>query len=172
MNDEVKLLINNIARDIIRVFNIDIPVMNIEGEIHKLGGAIEKNHNTENIVGEGIRKKDKSFVIVVSPFQSLERRKFIIAHEIGHLFLHMGYKINNKIWNSQPNDKYYRSNNIKFEYQANAFARAFLMPQKNYKDIMDKYTEENKVDTVKIAEFFGVSASAASNRGKFLGYLK
>ena len=48
------------------------------------------------------------------------------------------------------------------------------MPEKKYKEIMDKNknVKENIVYTNKIAEYFRVSESAASSRGKFLGYLK
>lgn len=37
---------------------------------------------------------------------------------------------------------------------------------------MEQYTVGNKVRTDEIANYFGVSVSAASNRGKFLGYLE
>ena len=47
-----------------------------------------------------------------------------------------------------------------------------MMPRDRYKEIMDRYTKGNIVETGKVAEFFGVSVSAASNRGKFLGYLQ
>ena len=52
------------------------------------------------------------------------------------------------------------------------FAGALLMPKNEYKKIMNHCTTRNKVDTRKIAEYFGVSVSMASNRGKNLGYLK
>ena len=84
----------------------------------------------------------------------------------------MGYKINSELWNKQENATYYRAGDSLMEYQANEFAAALLMPQKSYKEIMDQYTIGNKVETDKIASYFGVSISAASNRGKFLGYLR
>ena len=46
------------------------------------------------------------------------------------------------------------------------------MPKNKYKEIMDKNTVGNIVETGKIASYFKVSVSAASNRGKFLGYLQ
>ena len=46
------------------------------------------------------------------------------------------------------------------------------MPKDEYKKIMDYNTCGNMVQTSKIADYFGVSVSAASNRGKFLGYLQ
>jgi Zn-dependent peptidase ImmA (M78 family) len=38
---------------------------------------------------------------VISPYQSEERRKFTIAHELGHLFLHMGYLLDSDLWSGQ-----------------------------------------------------------------------
>ena len=46
------------------------------------------------------------------------------------------------------------------------------MPEKEYRKVMDQNTDGIKVATDKIASYFGVSISAASNRGKFLGYLQ
>ena len=84
----------------------------------------------------------------------------------------MGYRINSDLWNKQKNATYYRSGDSLMEYQANEFAAALLMPKKEYKKIMDQYTIGNKVKTDKVEDYFGVSVSAASNRGKFLGYLQ
>lgn len=58
------------------------------------------------------------------------------------------------------------------EYQANEFAAAFLMPKNEYLKKLNEFVSGNKVNTSKIAEYFNVSVEAASNRGKFLGYLK
>lgn len=173
MNRELRMLINNLTQDIIKIFEIQIPIKDIDEVVTKLGGHVEKKVNFGDISDGSIRKlDDNSFVIFVSPFQSVERRKFTIAHELGHLFLHMGYKINSDLWKKQENATYYRSGDSIEEYQANEFAAAFLMPQAKYKEIMDENTDGNMVETGKIAEYFGVSVSAASNRGKFLGYLK
>lgn len=173
MNRELRMLINNLTQDIINLFEIQIPIMDIDGVVKKLGGHVEEKINFDDVSDGSIRKQDDdSFVIFVSPFQSAERRKFTIAHELGHLFLHMGYRINSDLWERQENATYYRSGDSLEEYQANEFAAAFLMPQKKYKEVMDNNTKGNMVETGKIAEYFGVSISAASNRGKFLGYLK
>lgn len=67
---------------------------------------------------------------------------------------------------------YYRNGNSREEYFANEFAAAFLMPKIEYKRVMDKNTEGNTVNTQEIAKYFNVSTEAASNRGKWLGYLQ
>lgn len=73
---------------------------------------------------------------------------------------------------NKKNATYYRSVDSLMEYQANEFAAALLMPKKEYKKIMNQYTTGNKVETDKVADYFGVSVSVASSRGKFLGYLQ
>lgn len=83
----------------------------------------------------------------------------------------MGYMIDSEKWASQT-DRYYRKGNSDEEYEANEFAAALLMPKKEYKKILDKYTEGDIVHTAKIAEKFNVSVNAAANRGKWLGYLQ
>lgn len=172
MNKELKMLINNLTQDIIDLYNIQIPIQNINDVVTVLGGRIEESVDIDNMSNGSIRKQDEGFVIYVSPFQSAERKKFTIAHELGHLFLHMGYKINSELWNKQENATYYRADDSLMEYQANEFAAALLMPKKVYKDIMNQYTVGNKVKTNKVADYFGVSISVASNRGKYLGYLQ
>lgn len=172
MNDELRMLINNLTQDIISTYNIQIPIINIDEVVVSLNGRIEESYAMDNMSDGSIRKQDDGFIIFVSPFQSAERRTFIIAHELGHLFLHMGYLTNVELWERQDENIYHRFGSPEKEYQANEFAAALLMPKKNYKEIMDKNTIGNIVEIRKIASFFGVSVSAASNRGKFLGYLQ
>lgn len=172
MNNELRMLINNLTQDIIDLYNIQIPIENINNVVTALGGRVEETMDIDTMSDGSIRKQDDGFIIYISPFQSSERKKFTIAHELGHLFLHMGYKISSELWDKQKNATYYRSGDSLMEYQANEFAAALLMPKEIYKKIMDQYTIENKVETDKVADYFGVSVSAASNRGKFLGYLQ
>lgn len=172
MNNELRMLINNLTQDIIELYKIQIPIQNINDVVTALGGRVEESIDIDNMSDGSIRKQDNGFIIYVSPFQGLERRKFTIAHELGHLFLHMGYKINSELWDKQENATYYRAGDSLMEYQANEFAAALLMPKEEYKSVMERYTIGNQVETDKIANYFGVSISAASNRGKFLGYLQ
>lgn len=174
MNSVQKRLINDLTELIVSIFNIQIPINNIDEVVKNLGGIVKQEENFMREVEGSVQKVDEGFIIFVSPYQSEERRKFTIAHELGHLFLHMGYKINQSLWDSQKSTTYYRAGDSKVEYQANEFAAALLMPKDKYKEIMDKNTDftTNTVNTSEIAKYFGVSISAASNRGKFLGYLK
>lgn len=170
--DELRMLINNLTQDIINIYNIQIPITNIDEVVIKLGGRIEESLDMNNISNGRIQKQDNGFIIFVSPFQSAERRTFVIAHELGHLFLHMGYQINEELWGKSDNLVFNEYINPEKELEANEFASALLMPKNKYKEIMDKNTIGNIVETKKIADFFGVSISEASSRGISLGYLK
>ena len=169
MDNSTRRMINSLAEDVLSAYNISVPIGNIDEIVEKLGGTIQK----EAFFSDGaVEKEGNGFKIIVSPFQDEKRERFTIAHELGHLFLHMGYRTNNELWEKQENNIYHRIGNSEKEYQANEFAAAFLMPATEYLAVLNKVSEGNMVDTSKIAEYFNVSIEAAANRGKFLGDLR
>lgn len=171
MDIETRKYINLLAERILEDFDVAPPIDNIENVVKVLGGTVEMMQASNGWIDGEIRKNGKnSFVIEVSPFQNEHRKKFTIAHELGHLFLHMGYMTNEVLWDKQT-EAFHREGISEQESQANEFAAAFLMPQKLYKQVLDQNTKGNTVDILKVAEWFKVSISAAINRGKFLGYL-
>lgn len=170
---QIKALINKMADAVRNLYDIKGPIANIDNVVRIMGGNVIEDPSIDGFSDGRIKKTgEESFEIMVSPFQSEERRNFTIAHELGHLFLHMGYKNNRERWNAQNNIAYYRNGNTELEYQSNEFAAAFLMPEEDYKLVMDQYTEGNMVDTSAVARYFHVSIDAAANRGKWLGYLR
>lgn len=121
------------------------------------------------------RKKTEGLAVkvAISPYQGNERRNFTIAHELGHLFLHMGYLISKDTWDQQSNScQFARFGANEQEYQANEFATALLMPQKEFKEKIEEYSSGNFVNMAQVANYFYVSISAATNHGRFLGYLQ
>ena len=166
--NRITTMINNLAEDIIDIYKIHIPINNINDVVITLGGYIEEN---KDICDSAIRKQNDRFVIYIPSSYSAERKQFAIAQELGHLFLHMGYKISQKLWDKQKNMVCYESKSPLEEYQANDFADALLMPKDIYKKVLEQYTTGNKVQTAKIAEYFGASVSTAYSRGKSLGLL-
>lgn len=173
LDNRIKILVNEMADAVRNIYGIDGPIDNIDGVVEAMGGVVVEDSAIDGFSDGRIRKTgDESFEIAVSPFQNEERRNFTIAHELGHLFLHMGFKTNRERWNKQNNVTYYRNGNSEREYQSNEFAAAFLMPQKDYKQVMDDNTQGNLVNTLAVARHFHVSIDAAANRGKWLGYLK
>lgn len=155
------------------VYSIKGPISDIDQVVQKMGGIVREDFSLDGFSDGRVRKLENGgFEITVSPYQTVERRNFTIAHELGHLFLHMGFMTDEERWEAQNNISYYRSGNSELEYQSNEFAAAFLMPKAEYKEVMDENTDGNLVKTSKVAEYFHVSIDAAANRGKWLGYLR
>lgn len=164
-------MINDLTEDIIKAFQINVG-SDIEEIVEQIGGKIEEDASL--LMYDGKIRKDGSngFIIQVSPFQSQTRRRFTIAHELGHLFLHMGYQIDDDMWENATDEEFNRYGNSELEYEANEFAAALLMPRTEYMNVLGQNTQDDVVDTRAIAKYFNVSVEAASTRGRFLGVLK
>ena len=163
--------INDLAQQVINAYSITIPITDIDEIVRRIGGTIEEKNNFDDLCdGTIIKDGDNSFRIAISPFQNAQRRSFTIAHELGHLFLHMGFRTNLDLWRTQDQTVYRRFGSSAQEYQANEFAASLLMPREIYKSIIMKNAVDGRVDIVEIAKYFNVSQAAAINRGKFLGY--
>ena len=83
----------------------------------------------------------------------------------------MGFLIDPVVWENQDDTVYRRFGSSEQEYQANEFAAALLMPQKEYVEVLKRNIRNGRVDISAVANYFHVSNAAAGNRGRFLGYL-
>lgn len=170
MTEALRTKINELANTVLQCCEISTPITDIAREVEKLGGTIKKDY-TLGIYSDGkIEKQDDSFAIIIP--DRLSNPNFTIAHELGHLFLHMGYKTNTNLWYSHKNGIYHKHNNAELEFQANEFATALLMPEEIYVKIMRENTKGKAVNIYKIAKYFNVSIDNTSYRGKSLGYLQ
>ncbi len=173
MNDLLRTKINELAKDILTVYEINTPIDDIESVVKKIGGRIGESNQLGFLTDGTIEKEADSFSIIIPASQaSSVRRNFTVAHELGHLFLHMGYQIDEELWENSDNVVFNRRGNSERELEANEFAAAFLMPAEEYIRVADKFSEGNTVFIKKVAEYFNVSVEAASYRGKWLGYLQ
>jgi len=174
---------------LIKELKLDFPYLP-EKVVEILGGGKIIYDENENGIDGYIKKIDnKSFEIHLNEkFKGKTRERFTIAHELGHLFLHMGYLTDKEKWENIPYDNsiisftdksiyadsaFYRKddNYSNEENEANEFAACFLMPEDKFRNIA-KENYSNKTKTYKIepiAEYFKVSLHATSNRGKWLG---
>ena len=173
LNDGIRELVDELANAVRYLYRIPVPICDIDHVVETIGGKVVEDASLDGYSDGRIRKIGvNSFVISVSPFQSKERRNFVIAHELGHLFLHMGFKTNSTRWKAQNDTACYHNENLKVEYQANEFAAAFLMPQQDYELVLRQNMKQNMVDTSTIAEYFCVTIETAAIRGRRLGYLR
>ena len=162
---------NHLTQDIIDLYHIQIPIQDIDEAVKMFGGRVEEDREKYCKYCDFISKERDSFAIYISPYYKSERRKMIIAQQLGHLFLHMGYQTNHDLWNHQKEGRFQEKNDPEQARQANSFAFALLMPEKEYRKMIDLNSEGLLVQTKNIAEYFGVSLAAAAQRGRGLNIL-
>lgn len=165
--------INKIADTIREALELIIPPYDPSDAIKKLDGKILYDV-FDNDIDAFIEKREDLFVLHLNPQKPNSRERFSIAHELGHLFLHMGYLIDQDKWKSFESrftdSILFRSDNYSsIEYEANEFAAAFLMPKEEFIIVAEENLDENLYYIESIAKYFQVSTLAASNRGKWLG---
>ena len=119
-------------------------------------------------------KNGDGFKIIVSSYQDEQRKRFAIAQELGHLFLHMGYKTNAEIWEKQADKVPFQEKDPEKVRQANEFAAALLMPRYIFFLTLEAASDiaesgKRTIHMQAVADFFNVSLSAAYTRAKILG---
>lgn len=174
MNDATRAYINKVADSVRSAFGVGIPVDNIDSLVNQLGGRIVEKPGLDPLYDGTIKKVgDNSFEIAIFPHQSPEERNFAIAHELGHLFLHMGYLASKETWDQYGHSvQFAHFGTDEQERQANAFAAALLMPQKEFKGKIEEYTSGNCADMAQVSNYFHVSIATATNHGRSLEYLQ
>lgn len=165
MDLNTKQTIDSLAGDIIKQFNVKIPVDDIKELVYRLGGTIRYTHVRS---GSKVMRDGEKFIIILPEFQDKAKERIMISNELGHLFLHMGYLINDELWEQQPDKTYYQNKHADKEWQANAFGASLLMPKEEYQDTMAYFTRDNQTDLLKVANHFNVSVNAVFDRKRFL----
>lgn len=115
--------------------------------------------------------ENKKANIVVNSSHHRNRKRFSLAHELGHFVLHASDKDSLFIDRSFFRNKISSIGESRQEIEANAFAGALLMP----KLLIDKSIPESEnaeIDTVRLAKMFEVSVDAMAIRLIKLGYVK
>ncbi len=139
--------------------------------VEKLEGSLEFQFDLD--VDAKIERIDKNFKITIKPSNLALRDNFSIAHELGHLFLHMGYLIDNNMWmNSKL--RYDRFGYSQEEFEANEFAGNLLMQEHLFiKEFRNNYdSKQQVVNLKKMSKIFNVSPKAIEVRAKNIGLIK
>lgn len=165
--------INKLADSIREALELVVPPYEPKVAVKKLNGEIFYDLSAEDIDAYIEKIGDQRFGIHLSKNQFPQRERFTLAHELGHLFLHMGYIIDENKWNilnKEGRDKFCRDNTTsKDEYEAHEFAAAFLMPKQEFLLKAKSTLSGDYYNVEALANEFGVSLDAATNRGKWLG---
>lgn len=155
-----------------------IPI-DVEAVAGQLGATVKEEPFKKRDGLSGLLYRDGDVTIIgVNSMESLQRRRFTVAHEIGHLVLHEGdmvhvdafhtFQINFRGTDFSPSTD-------RREIEANAFAASLLMPEEQIRrdfeskakhgiDIDDRWIED-------LAKNYGVSIQALTIRLSRLGLL-
>lgn len=143
--------------------------------VERLGGKLNEVSDWEGIEEARIRRTGERFEIDIRKAHLAARKRFSVAHELGHLFLHMGYLISPETWgnSSEYRDSvYHRFGYGIEEAEANLFAAAFLMPEHEFRRAIGDLGTTGNVPIKQIADHFKTSVTAALRRGQELGVLR
>ncbi|MFC6653991.1 ImmA/IrrE family metallo-endopeptidase [Paenibacillus rhizoplanae] len=120
----------------------------------------------EKAIGEDIdayslwTQKNRAYIILGNIKQSAARRNFDLAHELGHLLLHFRVEFANLD----------RKEHKHFENEANLFAGAFLLPEKEFvKDITEVIAITNPDSYLDLKRKWKVSLQVLGYRAHKLG---
>lgn len=173
MNAITRQKINDLADAIREACNVNIPAseQDLKDLIKRLGGECKVVSDLD-YEAKIEKTSPTSFCITLSEDFMPRRRKFSIAHELGHLFLHMGFLVAPQVWQNTPpfqDSARFRLGRSEEEFEANEFAAALLMPKDEFERIAEDNCNGDEYDLGGIARHFEVSLEAAQTRGRFLG---
>ncbi|MBF0715349.1 ImmA/IrrE family metallo-endopeptidase [Gemelliphila palaticanis] len=156
-----------------------IPEFSLENIINDIEKAVEskgievmysemKNIATDNKVSGYVHVVNGLPEIVVNGYEPEYRRRFTIAHELGHIFLHWGWLPGEKIEEDLVEITYrkeiYTSSQQERETQANKFAIEFLAPQKEVMKLLDNLSDySNELKILLVSSFFRISKEATKH---------
>ncbi|WP_192822771.1 ImmA/IrrE family metallo-endopeptidase [Rufibacter sp. LB8] len=160
------------AEKILKELNFTSPPISIEIIAESKGIEIKPYDFGEGVSGALVIDGNKS-VIGYNPFESPVRRRFTIAHELGHFVLHQN---DSPLWidkekmqyrsQIQFRDQKSATGELKNEREANQFAAAILMPGFMIKNEIEKRNLEfiEEQDVKELADIFKVSQQAMTIR--------
>ena len=113
--------------------NIIKPPVDIDLIARRCGVTIEKTDLGEDVTGVLVSHGETG-IIAYNPNQGEQRRRFTIAHELGHFVLHRNdgadtVFVDKDFIVKYRSNKLYSDLELKQEQEANAFAASLLMPK-------------------------------------------
>lgn len=153
------------ARQVLDDLGYEIPV-DVEA-LAKAHGVTVVEHELEDSVSGVLMIKDSRGIIVVNGGHHPNRRRFSIAHELGHYLLHPD--AGSVFVDRSPvffRDRESSEGIKQHEIDANAFAAELLMPEKDLiAQLNDRPIDAfDEVSVHRLAARFGVSAQALTIR--------
>lgn len=166
--------IDDKARKLLKQSDALVQPVDLERVLERLK-LVVKEKPLEDEYSGFLAVKEKT--IVVNARHAPVRRRFTIAHEIGHYQLHGRGKVDTPVFIDRT--VYFRKNSAagadhRMEMEANVYAAGLLMPEGLLDEYLDKYPNldlEKSADIKTLAAEFEVSRPAMEYRLKNLGFI-
>lgn len=143
--------IQKIAEGVLDEYHITIPIKDIGSVVATLGGKIEE---AKDVFGHGVIKTgDHSFILSLWQYKvptddPVAYYNYAATKLLGLLFIGMGFQTDEDLWQRQPLGQIIHFHDLgpgsDPECRAQAFARAFMMPRKQFLDFVKKSKNQKK----------------------------
>ena len=152
------------AGELLERTQVDSPPVDLDAVASSLGATIRYSPFDGELAGMLVRKDDE-IVIGVNSLHHLNRQRFTIAHELGHLLLHEGNYID-RSFRVNMRDAQSSLGTNREEIEANQFAAELLMPFDDIKaDLLGHEIDvEDDEAIVSLAKRYRVSVQALNHR--------
>lgn len=155
------------AQELLDRFEISTVPVPVEEIAVRLGAQIVHESLDSTISGLLLREGGAKLIAVNSEHHQ-RRRRFTIAHELGHLQMHEGDYIVDSTVRVNRRDTISSMASDREEIDANAFAAALLMPDSLVREALSRVRDTQISNPSRVvdalAEQFGVSAEAMGYR--------
>ncbi len=173
---DTKRIIEKVRSEILGFYNLY--KLDVDALCRHLGiSLLEGEFEDENVSG-AITKSDSTYTIVINAGHPHTRKRFTIAHELGHYYAiengseiakdyleENGNVIKDYVVLNRSDKSEINEDNYQVERQANMIGASVLMPDEMVKSLVDE-----KLDVSEMASRFGVSESAMAYRLKILNF--
>ncbi|MDD5139069.1 MAG: ImmA/IrrE family metallo-endopeptidase [Verrucomicrobiales bacterium] len=166
--------ISTLAEVVRESLELRVPIDIVEA-VNRLGGTVKEVETAPGEPEATVRRTGERFEITIKKNHLPARNRFSVAHELGHLFIHMGYLVNPDTWghSSEYCDSVYHRFGFNIEEaEANLFAAAFLMPEEEFRRAANELRDKRNNPVKELANHFKTSASATLKRGQELGVFR
>lgn len=165
---KMRCLLDKLADEFRRVFDIQTPITDIDAVIQKIGGEIQVKDHNRYYDYYVTKTSDEHFVITLKNKHEIDQ----IMQGIGILVLFMGLHCDEQKWNRQPINIPISPEDVPEYENIQYLALALLMPKEEYTQVLYKNLEKQYVNTSEIAKYFNINANLAWLRGYKLGMLE
>lgn len=141
MNEEQEGI--RVAEGLLDAFGMDTLPIKPELVVREINCAsfrvdLMEQEFSEEVLGKAIGNKSAAVIAVRKSIAPRERHNFTLAHEIGHVCMHIATEKKNEFNCGENEFSSYSPHNDPFERQANGFASGLLMPRNLIKFITDE----------------------------------